>query len=81
MSEKDLQKNENSTVTGKIRNVKTFTPRVDIYETKEAIFLTADMPGIDEKTVDVELEKNILTIAGRVENGKVKDYNLIFFRI
>ena len=78
MSEKDLQKTENTTVTEKIRNVKTFVPRVDIYEKKEAIFLIADMPGVDEKNVDVELEKNILTISGRVENGKMKDYNLVF---
>jgi HSP20 family protein len=78
MSEKDLQKTQNTAVTEKIRNVKTFVPRVDIYETKEAIYLIADMPGADEKTVDVELEKNILTISGRVENGKVKDYNLVF---
>jgi len=78
MSEKDLQKTQNTAVTEKIRNVKTFVPRVDIYETREAIFLIADMPGVDEKTVDVELEKNILTISGHVENGKVKDYNLVF---
>lgn len=78
MSDKDLQKSENTAVTEKVRNVKTFIPRVDIYETKEALFLIADMPGVDEKTVDVELEKNILTISGRVENGRVKDYNLVF---
>ena len=78
MSEKDPQKTQNTAVTERIRNVKTFVPRVDIYETKEALFLIADMPGVDEKTVDVELEKNILTISGRVENGKVKDYSLVF---
>lgn len=78
MSDKDLQKTQNTAVTEKIRNVKTFIPRVDIYETKEALFMVADMPGVDESTVDVELEKNILTISGRVENGKVKDYNLVF---
>jgi HSP20 family molecular chaperone IbpA len=78
MSDKDLQKTENTTVTEKIRNVKTFIPRVDIYETRDALFLIAEMPGVDEKTVNVELEKNILTISGRVEDGKVKDYNLVF---
>ncbi len=78
MSDKDLKKTENTAVTERIRNVKTFVPRVDIYETKDALFLIADMPGIDEKTVDVELEKNLLTISGRVENGKVQDYNLVF---
>ncbi|KQC06031.1 MAG: hypothetical protein APR62_08655 [Smithella sp. SDB] len=78
MSDKDLQKTESTAVTEKVRNVKTFVPRVDIYETKDALFLIADMPGVDEKTVDVELEKNILTISGRVENGKIKDYSLVF---
>lgn len=78
MSEKDLQKTENTAAAERIRNVKTFVPRVDIYETKEAIFLIADMPGVDEKTVDIELEKNILTITGRVEDGISRDYNLIF---
>jgi HSP20 family molecular chaperone IbpA len=78
MSEKDLQKTENTAVTEKIRNVKTFVPRVDIYETRDALFLVADMPGVDDKSVDVELEKNILTISGRVENGRVKDYSLVF---
>jgi HSP20 family molecular chaperone IbpA len=78
MSEKDLQKTQNTTATERIRNVKTFVPRVDIYETKEALFLIADMPGVDDKTVDVELEKNILTISGRVEDGKLKDHTLVF---
>ncbi len=78
MSDKDLKKTENTAVKEKIRNVKTFVPRVDIYETKDALYLIADMPGVDDKTVDVELEKNILTISGRVEDGKVKDYNLVF---
>ena len=78
MPEKDLQKTENTAATERIRKVKTFLPRVDIYETRDALFLIADMPGVDEKTVDVELEKNVLTISGRVENGKVQDYRLVF---
>ena len=78
MSEKDLQKTQNPAAMERIRNVKTFVPRVDIYETREALFLIADMPGVDDKTVDVELEKNILTISGRVDDGKVKDHTLVF---
>ncbi|MGB4088742.1 MAG: Hsp20/alpha crystallin family protein [Smithellaceae bacterium] len=78
MPEKDSQKTENVMVAEKIRNVKTFVPRVDIYETKDSIFLIADMPGVDENTVDVELEKNILTITGKVEDGMLKNHTLIF---
>jgi len=78
MVEKDLQKTENVSATERIRNVKTFVPRVDIYENKDSLFLLADMPGVNEKTVDIELEKNILTITGRVENGSVKDASLMY---
>ncbi|MBP7341027.1 MAG: Hsp20/alpha crystallin family protein [Smithellaceae bacterium] len=78
MVEKDLQKTENVSATERVRNVKTFVPRVDIYENKDALFLVADMPGVDEKTVDIELEKNILTITGRVENGRVAGGALMY---
>lgn len=78
MMEKDMQKTENVSAAERIRNVKTFIPRVDIYENKESLFLMADMPGVDEKTVDIELEKNILTITGRVENGQAKDTTMLY---
>ena len=76
MMEKDLQKTENTAAKERIRNVKTFVPRVDIYETKDSLFLIDDMPGVDEKNVDVELEKNILTITGHVEDAAMKDFTL-----
>jgi HSP20 family molecular chaperone IbpA len=78
MMEKDVQKTENVSATERIRNVKTFVPRVDIYENKDALFLIADMPGVDEKTVDIELEKNVLKICGCVENGRIPDATLMY---
>ncbi len=78
MLEKDIQKTENVSAAERIRNVKMFVPRVDIYENKDSLFLLADMPGVDEKTVDIELEKNVLTITGRVENGHVKDATMMY---
>ena len=78
MLEKDIHKTENVSATERIRNVKTFVPRVDIYENKDSLFLLADMPGVDENTVDIELEKNVLTITGRVENGHVKDAAMMY---
>ena len=78
MPEKDSQKTENVMVAEKIRNVKTFVPRVDIYETKESIFQIADMPGVDENTVDKKKKKNILTITCNVEDCMLKNHTLIF---
>ncbi len=78
MVEKDMQKTENVSATERIRNVKTFMPRVDIFENKESLFLVADMPGVDDKTIDIELEKNVLTITGRVESGWIKDATMMY---
>ncbi len=46
---------------------KVYVPQVDILETEQALLLVAEMPGVDEGGVDITVEKNILTIRGRVE--------------
>jgi HSP20 family protein len=46
---------------------KVYTPAVDIIERSDDIVVIADMPGVDEKSVDITLEKNMLSIYGRVE--------------
>jgi HSP20 family protein len=46
---------------------KTFTdlmPRMDIVETDKEIKVTAELPGMDEKDVDVSLEGDQLTLKG-----------------
>lgn len=55
---------------------RVYTPAVDIYETSEAIVLVADMPGVDESSVDVTLEKNVLTIYGRVQPWQFESHSL-----
>ena len=44
---------------------RVFTPRVDIRETENEVVLVADLPGVDEKTVDIDLEGSELTIRAR----------------
>jgi HSP20 family protein len=46
---------------------RVYTPAVDIFEKDQKIIVLADMPGVDEKSVDITLEKNMLTIHGTVE--------------
>ena len=55
-----------------------FIPRVDIYETEDGIVLKADMPGVGEESVDITLEKNVLTINGYVEPEEREDYCLTY---
>jgi HSP20 family molecular chaperone IbpA len=41
-----------------------FRPDVDIVEQKDAFVVTADLPGVDDRHVDVRLENGLLTIDG-----------------
>ncbi len=49
------------------RAARTVWPRVDIYETEEAYVLVADLPGVPPDSLDVEADRETLTIRGRVE--------------
>ena len=77
---KELKKQEAQTPveTERTRNKKVFVPKVDIYETKESMVVIADMPGVDETSVEVTLEKNILTISGAVEPVHREGYSLAY---
>lgn len=77
---KELQKKEvqSSVETERTKSRKVYVPKVDIYEAKDAIVLVADMPGVDEKSVDIILDKNILTITGTVEPEAYKDHSITY---
>lgn len=66
---KELQKKEaGSPEKGELtRQRRIYNPDVDIIERKEDIVVIADMPGVDDKSLDITLEKNVLTIYGKVE--------------
>jgi len=42
-----------------------FRPDVDIVERPDEFLVTADVPGVDEKNVDVKLEEGVLSIDAR----------------
>jgi len=41
-----------------------FVPPVDIYEDEHGIQLKLEVPGIEEKDLDVKVENNVLTVSG-----------------
>ena len=49
------------------RSRRSFVPRADIYETENDILILTDIPGANENTVDLTLEKNVLSITAYVE--------------
>jgi HSP20 family protein len=42
----------------------SFVPAVDIYEDDKKVVLKLEVPGIEEKDLDVRVENNILTVKG-----------------
>lgn len=43
-----------------------YVPEVDIFEDEDGLWLWADMPGVDQKHVAVELDDNVLSLRGEV---------------
>ena len=54
-----------------------YQPAVDIVETDDAVLLKADLPGVGEESVEVSLDKNVLTIRGSVEVPHFEGYSLV----
>ena len=54
------------------------TPPVDIYELEDGVLLFADMPGVPKEKLDVEVDKNVLTIKGEIGEVIPKDITPLY---
>ena len=74
-NKKDLtvQGKQEMTEQESTRPGRTYVPNVDIYETENAIWMWADMPGVDEKSIRVDLDGNVLTLEGQVATDQYGD--------
>lgn len=64
---------------GTLPSLGDMTPRTDVKETDAAIEITAELPGMEEKDVEVTLSEGVLTVKGekRTESeDKGADYHL-----
>ncbi len=41
-----------------------FSPKVDVSENEKEVIVSADLPGMDEKEISVDMDENTLTIRG-----------------
>jgi HSP20 family protein len=58
----------------------TMTPSIDISETESELKVEAELPGVDQKDVEVIVTDNLLTIKGEKKaekEEKKKDYHLV----
>ena len=73
----ELEKKETEVPARRVLR-RTYTPRVDIHEMDDKVIVLADLPGVDESALDITLEKNVLTIKGRVEPISHENYRLAY---
>jgi HSP20 family molecular chaperone IbpA len=62
---KELVSKEEKTVPARY-----YVPPTDIYETDDALTLVLDLPGVEKKDIDVELENDVLKIEARIDFTK-----------
>ncbi len=60
------------------RQRRVYIPRADIYETHDDVVVIVDIPGADEKSVDISLEKNVLTINAYPADYQPEGYSTVY---
>ncbi|MFM8323009.1 MAG: Hsp20/alpha crystallin family protein [Chloroflexota bacterium] len=74
----EAEKQQSNTPDGaeRTRDCACFTPRADIYELNDQIIIVADVPGAGEDSIEITLEKNVLTINAYVNFEAPQGYGL-----
>ena len=62
---RELDKKEEGTIP-----VRVFVPTADIYETKDALKVVLEMPGVEKGNVAVHVEDGVLNVEGRLDLTK-----------
>lgn len=56
----------------------TYAPDFDVKETKESFVFTADLPGVADKDLQVQLNNNRLSVSGRRESEKTEQHDTYY---
>ena len=62
---RELTQAEERTEAGKF-----FSPYTDIHETDNAVVVSMEMPGVDKSSIDIRLDKGVLTVKGTIDPAK-----------
>src|SRR5438445_4153021 len=70
---RELEKKEEATIPARI-----FLPTADIYETKDALSVILEMPGVEKNNVDVRVEDGVLYVEGRLDFSKYQNLQPLY---
>lgn len=57
---------------------KFFSPYTDIHETERAVVITMEVPGVDKDSIDIRLDKGVLTVKGTIDSAKYESLRPIY---
>jgi HSP20 family molecular chaperone IbpA len=70
---RELAQPEERTEAGKF-----FSPYTDIHETESAVVVSMEMPGVDKRSLDIRLDKGVLTVKGTIDSAKYESLRPIY---
>lgn len=76
--QKEKEELEIAEGTERTREVRCFVPRADIYEVEDQIVIVADVPGASENSIDITLEKDVLTINAFIDPMEPNGFSLTY---
>jgi len=70
---RELTQTQERTEAGKF-----FSPYTDIHETERVVVVSMEMPGVDKDSIDIRLDKGVLTVKGTIDSAKYEALRPIY---
>jgi HSP20 family protein len=70
---KELTAKEEKTVPARY-----YVPNADIYETEDALVVVMEVPGVEKKDLDINLENDVLRVEGRIDFTKYEGLDPLY---
>ncbi len=74
----DVKKANEIETPERARDRRVFTPRADIIENEQEFIVIADVPGADDKSVEITLERNVLTLRATPPVEQPEGFSLVY---
>jgi len=58
------------------KQARVYRPSVDIFSDEKNIYIEGDAPGVDEASLEVSIEKNVLTVFGKTPRPDLDGFTL-----
>jgi len=74
----NILENNKNTESKELENEFFHTPNVDIFEKEDKINLITELPGVEEASLELIVEDNVLTISGKMKDQSFDAYDLVY---